>query len=595
MTAIRTWIDKGVRWFREGSGVSFCLQAFILLSLAVPSLVYGEAFRREGTREWYYHDGNDACQTLAAQAAAQRLGHPPENVIWPGATLSLPYLYRHLLSPAPATETRLDAVNLLSDAIHSLWFASHLYGVLFLWLFYLAGSRLGGGIVLAYAASLLLAVNPWFAFHTAVIRPEMLSLLWILAAACLCTVPANRIWRARPDLSMFLHSFLFAVCLGFAILSKIQIVPLLPPVLLLFLYARWSDAPASEPARGILRWIPWGLALLTGVTTLGFLKTGRIAGAAYGLGKYREIPGILACVGVILLLGLALAFHRYRKDIHAHVARNLIAGLSGLAAAVLFTAFPLLVSGGGGAFLTTVNRLLYGPLSYTLQGQRLSGFLGFGYADSVTAFLSSFAGFQTSHRLLGLGEVNLAVISVCAVAVCVFLSAWRSGGGECSRSTGVLCCPEPLAVWVLATALGFDMVSTLRTHSGGTPYLFYHIYTVPLYLLSFLLGLQGVMRRLPERLRAARSAPVPVLAGVMLAAVLLIPKSLDTSRAQPWGKPQAGVGAYLENIRIINLASPAFFRATGVPFESFQEYLVSGEYSHDLYVDIEDEEEEETP
>lgn len=526
----------------------------------------------ENGRSWWWFSGNDACQGFSAQSVSMRLGSPIQTVVWPGATLPVPYLYATLFRPTPAPGSLLPASTeaILAKAVHFHWTQAAIYGLLLLALVYLLAFRWSRSPVLALLAAGLVATNEWFLFGLFHVRAEVPSLVFALAACGWATWNRPRLWpNARP--------IVFGSLVTLAVLSKIQIVPALP--LCIFLYWQGApDEPTSHDTRR--RWIKVaGLIATCALVVVAMIRTPAIDGSAYGL---PALPSAFAHVVVgiasaALSLTAVLSFSRSRRV--ASTAISLLLMGCGAATALAVMIAPVLMHGGTIAALTTANRIMFGTLSFARYGLQLESGGGWGRKEGVIARATSFFEFQSSSMVIA---GNLALITSAVVAGCLLVSAigrsvQRRSTECCAETPSQLRQPETwlMSIAFLSTAVASDLATTHRTVST-TSYAFYHIMSVPFYILAACCAVAAVRALGPARLLNSPQLLGCALATMVAAGVWLVGQELATNRLKLWQKPAAPIVDYFKDgnpTRVIWGVSPDFGRQTGQTYEGLRDFV----------------------
>jgi hypothetical protein len=462
---------------------------------------------------------------------------------------------------------------MLGKAVHFHWTQAAIYGLLLLGLVYLLAFHWSRSPVLALIAAGLVATNEWFLFGLFHVRAEVPSLVFALAACGWATWNRPRLWpNARP--------IVFGLLMTLALLSKIQIVPAIP--LCIFLYWQGApDVPASPDTRR--RWIK--VSALTGTCALvvvAMIRTSAIDGSAYGLpslpSKFAHV--VVGITSSALALTAVLSFSGSRRV--ASAALSLLLMGCGAAAALAVMIAPVLMHGGMTAALTTANRVMFGTLSFARYGQGLKSAGGWGLHDGIATRTQSFFEFQGSSAVT---TGNLAFIIAAVVAGCLLVSAVvRSVQGRskecCAETRGLLGQPEVwlMSVVFLFTAVASDLATTHRTVSI-TAYTFYHIMSVPFYILAACCAVAAVRALGPARLLNSPHLFGCALATMVASGVWLVGQELATNRLKLWQQPEKPVANYFSEggnpTKVISGVSPEFIRLTGQTYEGLRNFVLA--------------------
>lgn len=530
------------------------LVVLLLGALAIPATGYRQGFFQEGKRSWWYFDGNDACQAVAAHALSQRLGGPNDYVIWPGVTLNTTYLYGHLLSPRPARGDIQAMVTSLGEAVFWHWRAAFLQQILAVWIFFGVLWLACRNLSWSFAGALGMALHPWYAWETNNIRPESLSMVFLGVATGIFLAGRPRwLWPAGLPLGV-------GVLLGLAVLTKIQTLPLVAlmavmvcaarsPIAALSLTAR--PAPAIVSGSGILRFC----STLCVIFSPAFLKTPMIQGASYQLPGKAAWPGYLATAVV-----MGIAFFSHKTSLPPRVVvllRVLLVLLAGFFLSLIALTIPNLWFGGWKAWLFSVNRICFAIVSYPFSGLKWKSMDGWGDGGGWQERMGAIQGLWEQSP----GTLPLVLVFLLLSIPLFFFRKKREGDKSTRQKPGkeVSWLTHPLAPWVVLLAGLFMDLSSSQRVVGGSIYSFYSLYSYPLYVGALvMLVVYGWGRLAP---RAASWAGVAAASALLL----FVPEAVKRAESKfLWLLPEERPEAYRENLDIIRIVAPNFENLAGV-------------------------------
>jgi hypothetical protein len=555
------------------SGGRHLLPILSLLVLTIPATIYHTAHLKGGERSWWYYDWNDSCQAAASHSVQQRLGAKLEFAVWPGDTLSTPYLYGSLLSARPKVNGNIAAVEkLLADSVYFHWNMAYLYGIAFIWAFFLFLYRLTSSNFLSLFSSCILATNVWYALQVTSVRPEMLSMLWIIAAAFMAISNGTKT-RIPYD------PILFGILIGLSLYSKLQILPVVPFVLAAYFWQRWPGAdycPTNSYTNGLIN---ISSSVLVFAASFGFFRSDFISGAAYNLPSYPSSTGKIAFVSLLLLLVAAVLLSFSSSKSARFLASGSLRMLGGGILALSFITLPNLVFGGFRTFLASINTLLFGMASYTRYGLNLGSGSGWGFAKSLSDKMDSFVAFQDSHAIPFVhfsGSNNLALVVFGLVAGLAFLSTmhWFHRQPEATGPGKKTLLPSSWAALLLLLAVLFDFALTNRTAVTGAPFGFYHLYTIPFYLLAAAMTFKSMVFLHNGAHSRAADFSRPLL-GYLLAIFILLYYPYQIGFVKGWAAAEKDPKYYVTCVDWIAVASPSLFRETATSLNDLKTQIMS--------------------
>lgn len=528
------------------------------------------------TRSWWWYSGNDSCQGFAAQSESMRLGAPIQTVVWPGATLATPYLYLTAFSakpePPPLTPELTD--SLLQRAVHFHWSQSGIYGLALLGLVYALAVTWGRSALIGFVASGLLATNQWFLWHLFHVRAEVPSLVFALLACWWAVGDRPRSWPiGRP--------VIFGALCGLAVMSKIQILPALP--LCLYLYASASKTSRRAPDLGRQSSAIVMAASLCLLGIVCMIRTPAIASGAYGLGaKPSQFAHVVAACS---LVGLATAVWVSRSSTNriGSMASSAVFMASGAVLSLAGITLPILLHGGLTAALVSVNRIVFGTLTYARYGLQLEAAGGWGLNSSLVDRVTSFVEFQKSSELITGSLVIWVGVLIVGCGFLTILSArlWASRPGttlDASPGTAWNRSRWSLIAVLYITAVLCDIATTHRTVSN-TSFTFYHIFSLTFYLLASAVAVATVSREIPNAIRNSRLALTSRIAVTIIAATWFASSMKASERMRVWMKEEGSAESYLpergSSTSVIWSVSPEFGARTSATFKPLREFILA--------------------
>lgn len=556
-----------------------------VLALSLLVLVWGtawSAFHQGGKeRSWWWSNGNDACQGTAAQSASMRLGAPIQTVVWPGATLSTAYLYANVFTTTPALPMSVQpAEALLSSSVQFHWAQAGVYGLSLLLLVYALGVRWSGSPTLTFVVSGLLATNNWFLFGLFHVRAEIPSLVFALAGCWWAIAQRPRAWPIA-------RAAIFGLLMSLAVLSKIQVAPVVLLSISLFATAsRDSACPTYSRWWVVSMWSSLALSIV-GIACM--VRTSAIDDATYALGVRSPTFAhvVVACSLAVLVATLALA--RSTDPRRRSLGSTSVLMLGGAALALILLVMPNAYHGGLSTAIVSANRIAYGVITFGRYGEGLPSAGGWGVASSILDYVRSFVEFQTSSGLI---SGNLMIWAALFVLAGILLSTLvplarnqrTDSGAHSPAKITTVAMPWKVSVLLFWTAVLCDATTTLRTNVT-TSYAFYHIYSLPFYLLAAATAVGQIGTLIPRHIRT--SAPVAACSGVaiLVSATLFSEVLLSMDRVALWREKEATPADYFAEKRSVwkiweplgyNVA-PEFGSLTGQTYQSVREYVLQRE------------------
>jgi hypothetical protein len=540
----------------------------VIALIVIFSVLAFPAFDLFGKRPWWYFCQNDACHGFTAQSISISNGAAIQTVVWPGATLSTIYLFlnsdkqRNFLN----SESISEVENLIARGVRFHWLQSFIISLTFLLIFYFLSIELSQSKVLSLFATSLIVANYNFIWQSFVVRPEIPSVAFgMLSCLVIC--------KRQNKLSEIKKVFLSGIFMGIALLSKIQVLPIILLALGLFHWGRKTlNRKWKQPPKPFLF---WG-SIISISTCLGFLKTKLIRESAYDLASYPALAAHAVCLlSIACIIGLYYLANREKEQKSEQCAQILIY-IFGLVGALYLVIFPILLCGGWMAALTSINRILFGMAAYSFYGLKLSSFGGWGFKSSLNERWESFWQFQYSSDLI---PGNLALWTAFGLGTSALIS-YLIQSSQKNKNTRIKP-PENqlnyinLAGILLSTGILFDLLATHRT-VDNTSYGFYHIYSLPFYILSAICSFSPLWHYIIRFLDSKWYAKV-VQCGVTAFLLLLAWQQIRKDAAfAEWSQPIGEVGKYFEqggSVQVIGSVAPQFWLQTGQSFKSLKAYV----------------------
>lgn len=336
--------------------------------------------------------------------------------------------------------------------------------------------------------------------------------------------------------------------------------------------------------------VPIVIALLA--TSCAFLHTNAIAGTPRGLDGYPKQTGALACVAIALAVCVLALINCLVRNVVARKwsADGLFAMVGGLLALVAVVT-PNLLHGGVGTAWKSLNRLCFGMVSYARHG--LQGEMDFGVELDLFSGVRSFALFQPGTGLPLLGKQDAAVAIGVLVAGLLLVGAlfarWRTlrSGTRVNapNERGRRLVSDSALAWVAVTcfvvALLADATFVRRTpRVDGATYGFYHIFTVPIYVLATACAGTFLVRvSMPWAARLGSAVLPGGVLGVVVIGVATVVSVSESPRLQNWRKPEKPASEYASIAPLIRGIGPEFFKITSCSQAELQAEMVRTEKS----------------
>ena len=458
---------------------------------------------------WWHQSKNDIDPTYAGTTVGLLNNSELQYIYHPGATVyffhGLGYRAVALRDPAHQRLFEMTRIRSLDDASSFLELATRTSRVLtviitivFVAVFYVFLAALTGRPGLSFAVSFYVATSYAILMHTYMIRPEILSLLFVfLPALLLCHFFRRPHWSFPCWSSMFVST---GFCLGFSILSKIQSAPLVGALVLVVLVAlvlRALRSPEMIPefdrharlgviwSSGLLILTPWWAIRRPDYMTPEFIRNLKYTAheqLMFGLNPPLNFYGlVLAALLAILALHVGLLVLR-RVPAAAQMRKRILPPaffLNGLATGAILSAYAILlpVSGSWDRYIENTRHLIYSIFTNILSAKIMQ----YKVVDS-----------QTLPKIFAMHGITSPVLSI---NIWFFLTLALAGSGIrlCRRSTKQR--GAYLSVLGLV-AIGFimDFLGTLR---GPALYDYYACYSIVFYAAGLAVWIVAEMRQAP--------------------------------------------------------------------------------------------------
>jgi hypothetical protein len=454
-----------------------------------------------------------------------------------------------------------------------------MFGLCLLLLVYALGARWSGSQVLGLSAAALIACNEWFLWALFHVRAEVPSIVFILAA---CWWADSRRAVAWP----ILRPTLFGGLIGLAILSKIQIIPVVPLAAWLYV-GRGRTEGAARSAPIAAAWV-WTAAGLIAVGSMAMMRTTALDGSGYGL---AALPATFAhlCLAVVLasVAGLVLLAIIGRPSASVAARRALLVG-AGMAVALMLLVLPVLRFGGPQAAWASANRMVFGTISFARYGLQLESSGGWGLKEGLAERARSFIDFQTSSQTFGWNPAIWTglILVACVLLVAGFAAIRRRGLVDSfpAKSGNPSDFRFAVALALYLTALLCDLATTHRTVSN-TSFAFYHIYSLPFYFMSIAAALGCVMAGTGDISVATTTTTTRVtsIAMVVLIGVCSMQLLLSAPRLKLWESGMKQAADYFQEgwnpvKKGTILVAPDFWPRAGEPsavsYETLRDHIL---------------------
>jgi hypothetical protein len=199
------------------------------------------------------------------------------------------------------------------------------------------------------------------------------------------------------------------------------------------------------------------------------------------------------------------------------------------------------------------------------------------YADKVEAF----SNFQTSSYLLFVAENNLMLVSLIATFGLVLITELAIRLRTCdnvnraSFDQAVLLNKWASIIILIAVLVDFSM--TNRT--GGTEvkgvYPFYHIFTIPLYVLAVTLAFRSLNLSLSRTTSILVDQTAQIILAYTLAIVTINYYPTVVPAMKGWKAAEGAPQTYTKQLAVIAGVSPSFFKRTNITLEALVAQVLS--------------------
>ena len=425
---------------------------------------------------WHQHDC-DSDPLYVAQAVTLVNDGPFDYIHHPGATVSSGHGFAYRVASAIAgwhpeyLDVRASvpdpsASELLENAVRfSRWMSFVVFAVFIAslhgFLFWLTRNN-----VVTFLVTFFVATSEVGIWHSRAIRPEIPSLLFSVLALWAILALSRNLARGE-DRRFVLGSIAFGMSLALAMLSKIQILPVVAALLLLGIgtvVAIGERCPIDGMARRLWASLVLGLivVMLTPWWALGrpdFVTESYVSSIGYFdrlvYGSMAEtfVPLVAGVLGV-LLAGTFVAILINRSQEGSRVSDRLACAfgfvhLVALGSLVGVFAVVAPASRSFSSYVANTHHLVYGVIANTFGNVFGSGFLHHKTVDGNT-FARIFDAHALGDRMLGVNVAWLIILVAVIVIIRIVAPKTSDRGGY------------RLALLVLSIGVVMDVVFTLR-------------------------------------------------------------------------------------------------------------------------------------
>ena len=483
-------LNKGRLWRSIGL-------VFILALLAFNFIAVG----KYASYPWWHQHDCDSDPLYVAQAVTLVNDGPFDYIHHPGAVVSSGHGFAYRVASAiagwhpeyldvRASVPGLSAWELLEDATRlSRWLSFCVFAVLIAtfygFVFWLTRNDRATFLVTFFVATSQVAI-----WHSRAIRPEIPSLLFSILAGWVIFASARSLARGK-ERGFVTGSIAFGFFLAIAMLSKIQVLPVITMLLLLgggLVVTRGGSGNQEETNRrlrssiilgviaaGMTPW--WGLRKPSFVTGSYLESIGYFDRLVYGSMVESFVPLVAAVFGLSLTAAVAAFFFNRRRG-GSRVVDRLACVLCylhlleiGAILGVYLVVAP--ASRTVASYLANTHHLVYGVIANTLGNVFGSGFLHHKAVDGNTV-ARIFDAHALGDQMLGVNIVWLLVL----IAIVAFVRILASKTAERAGYWLVLA--------LLSTGVVMDIVFTLRWLAQFN---YYAIFSLVLYGIGMALFL----------------------------------------------------------------------------------------------------------
>jgi len=485
------------------------IHLLLLLLLITPLFYHFFLIDRTLERPWYFQDWNDSCAVMAAQTVAVLNDGDLYNTIWPGAAVTAIHggVIRGLALMSPAyrrisqlsrAESKAEALGILMAAIKAGWLISLLTACCLVCVLYLVIYNLSNSRFMAFGFAFFIGSSESMLQLAAVIRAELLSLLffWLAAFIYLRSISGKSICTAATPASLAAVGF----CLSMAVFAKIQIgLAIFFFVTAMLVHAVWhgKQHPVHPSRRDValngmlalaniaaMPW--WALQRPDFLTPMALAKLDALFLKLYGSAPESFIAPVLAVFVALVVASVALfgLQRMYRATGLLKFATPVLMSInliiSGGILASYMVCIPFSVSLSG--YWDSTRNLLYSILSNVAHG----GFI----QDSVSSFPDRISEIIQMHALQSpMAGVNVLYPVAVALLFSLFrLASWRDG-----RNINYVA-----PVLLFLAGFSVDLIDSMRSVAPLTGILrVYSIYSVCFYGVGLALWTRLLFDEIP--------------------------------------------------------------------------------------------------
>jgi hypothetical protein len=268
---------------------------------------------------------------------------------------------------------------------------------------------------------------------------------------------------------------------------------------------------------------------------------------------------------------------------HGHLANLFLCIfriITGGLIALLFVTLPNLLLGGIYSFASSINRILFGVISYGRYGIIWADYDGWNNRTPLIDKIKGFIDFQYNSGIPFLWMRNLALWVICIIIInyliyCIlcFISKKTSQLNDSEKKEGYLL---SLPLLFLSVAILFDYTATFRK-PGGLPFDYYHIYTLPIYLIAISTSFSLVLTKLVNYINLKILLLIKMIVFAFVAGILIY-YPIRSQLVMSWHEKETKTAYYLERLGAVS-SVPSFFLRHGITPKDFIVKLtaVSGE------------------
>jgi hypothetical protein len=317
------------------------------------------------------------------------------------------------------------------------------------------------------------------------------------------------------------------------------------------------------------------------MVSFGFIKSELLIGSSYGLTNAPNVAGNKFFLMSILLIVFSIYFICFKK--HGQLANlflRIFRIITGGLIALFFVTLPNLLLGGIYSFAASINRILFGVISYGSYGIIWSDYDGWNNRTPLIDKIKGFIDFQYKSDIPFLWMRNLALWVICIIVIsyliyCIlcYISKKTSQPNDSGKKEGYLL---SLPLLFLSVAILFDFTATFRK-PGGLPCDYYHIYSSPIYLIAISTSFSLVLTKIIQIYKLKNIVLIKMIVFAFFAGFLIY-YPIRSQIVISWHEKEtkAAKSKYIERIGIVADGEPSFFLRHGITPKDFIVKLTSG-------------------